>query len=59
VIINNKPIRSAKDAEYFVRYLQNAISWLQKSGRFPTKEAKQEVLKAFEKGISAYRNLEK
>ena len=59
VIIGNKPIRSAKDAEYFVRYLENAISWLQKSGRFPTKEAKQEVLKAFEKGISAYRSLEK
>ena len=59
VIVGNKPIRSAKDAEYFVKYLENAISWLKKSGSFPSKEAKQEVLDAFKKGIEMYRDLEK
>lgn len=59
VIVGNKPIHSAKDAEYFVRYLENAISWLQKSGSFPSKEAKQEVLDSFKKGIEMYRKLAK
>ena len=59
VIVGDKPIHSAKDAEYFIHYLENAISWLQKSGSFPSKEAKQEVLDAFKKGIEMYRELAK
>jgi hypothetical protein len=59
VVVGNKPIRSVKDAEYFVQYLQNAISWLQKSGHFPSKEAKQEVLNSFKKGIEMYKKLAK
>ena len=59
VIVDNKPIRSARDAGYFVNYLENAISWLETSGRFPSEEAKQQVLSSFKKGIEMYKNLAK
>ena len=59
VIIGNKPIRSANDAIYFVKYLENAILWLQHSGSFPSKKAKQEVLDDFKKGVEMYRKLAK
>ena len=59
VIVGKKPIRSAKDAEYFIKYLENAISWLKKSGSFPSKEARQEVLDSFKNGIEMYRKLMK
>jgi len=59
VIINKKPIRSANDALYFVRYLENSMNWLQQSGKFPSEEAKQEVLNTFKEGIESYRKLAK
>jgi len=59
VIVDNKPIRSVKDAEYFIKYLENAISWLKNSGRFPSKEARQEVLDSFKNGIKMYGELMK
>jgi hypothetical protein len=59
VIVDNKPIRSKEDAEYFIKYLQNSMSWLDQSGRFPSKEAKQEVLADFKKGIDEFTRLEK
>jgi hypothetical protein len=59
VIVDNKPIRSATDAKYFIKYLENAITWLNKSGSFPSNEAKQEVLDSFKKGIKSYRVLTK
>lgn len=58
ISVEGKPIRSAEDARYFIRYLQNAINWLQKSGSFPSAAAKQEVLTAFQNGIEGYRKLE-
>ena len=48
--IDGQSVRSRDDANYFVRYLQNVINWLDKSGSFPTEKAKQEVLEAFEQG---------
>jgi hypothetical protein len=57
ITVANKPVRSPEDAQYFVRYLQNAVDWLQKSGSFPSDAAKKEVLKAFEEGIEDYKNL--
>jgi hypothetical protein len=39
-----------EDAQYFVGYLNNAIDWLDQEGSFPSDEAKQEVLEAFELG---------
>ncbi len=59
VMIGDEPIRSAKDAEYFIRYLENSISGLKKSGSFPSKEAKQEVLDFFKNGIEMFRALTK
>ena len=59
VVVEKQPIRSKSDAAYFVRYLETSIEWLQRLGRFPSKEAKQEVMSAFQKGIEAYKQLEK
>jgi hypothetical protein len=59
LLIGNQPIRSVKDAKYFIQYLENAISWLQKSGSFPSKKAQQEVLESFKKGIEMYSKLAK
>jgi len=57
--IEGQPVRSRDDANYFVRYLQNVINWLDESGSFPTEEAKQEVLKAFEQGKQGFAALAK
>ena len=54
VTVNNQPIHSRQDAEYFIKYLENAVSWLKQSGHFPSEKAKQEVLAAYKKGIEAY-----
>ena len=59
VTVDNQPIHSKEDAEYFIKYLENAVSWLKQSGRFPSEQAKQEVLDAYKKGIGAYRKLAK
>ena len=59
VILDKQPIRSKADAAYFISYLQNSIEWVQRSGRFPSVEAKQEVIKAFEKGIQSFKDLQK
>jgi len=48
--VDEIPLRSAADAQYFVNYLQNAIDWLEHSGSFPSPQAKLEVLEAFEQG---------
>ncbi len=55
--IDDQPVRSRDDANYFVRYLQNVINWLDESGSFPTDAAKQEVLKAFEQGKQGFADL--
>lgn len=59
VIINKRPIHSLNDALYFVRYLQNSMQWLQEYGKFPSSEAKKEVLNSFEEGIELYKKLAK
>ena len=59
VTVDNQPIHSKEDAEYFIKYLENAVSWLKQSGHFPSEQAKQEVLAAYKKGIDAYRKLAK
>ena len=57
VIVDKKPVRSKEDAEYFITYLDNGISWLRKSGRFPSGSAKQEVLETFTKGKLMFKKL--
>jgi hypothetical protein len=59
VMVDNQPIRSKEDAEYFIKYLENAVSWLKQSGSFPSDKAQQEVLASYKKGIEAYRKLAK
>jgi hypothetical protein len=57
VTVDKKPIRSKVDAEYFITYLENGAAWLQKSGRFPSIQAKQEVLDTFNKGKDLFKKL--
>jgi hypothetical protein len=59
VTVNHQPTHSKEDAEYFIKYLENAVSWLRKSGHFPSEQAKQEVMDSYKKGIDAYRKLAK
>ena len=54
LMLNDLPPRSAKDAAYFVHYLDNSINWLQEKGSFPSDKAKFEVLEAFRKGREAF-----
>ena len=59
VMVNQQPIRSAADAEYFQQYLKNGHLWLDEQGKFPDAKAKKEVLDAFEKGIDQFIQLAK
>jgi len=59
VTVNQQPIRSAADAEYFQQYLKNGHLWLDEQGKFPDAKAKKEVLDAFEKGIDQFIQLAK
>jgi hypothetical protein len=59
VLLDEQPVRSKEDAEYFVKYLENAQQWLDTSGSFPSEEAKKEVLEAFEKGKQTFLELAK
>ncbi len=57
--IDGKPLRSEADAQYFAKYLHNAIHWLNESGSFPSDQAKREVLEAFEQGKQEFLRLSK
>ncbi len=59
IIVDHRPIRSKEDAEYFVTYLENGMSWLKRSGRFPSDQAKQEALDTFKKGQELFKQLAK
>jgi len=57
--VDSKRLHSKEDAEYFIKYLGNVISWCQRHGRFPSEQAKQEVLAAFKQGIDEFKKLAK
>ena len=59
VIVERQPIRSGEDAAYFATYLENGINWLQMSGRFPSEDARKEVLHTFNKGRELFLQLSK
>ena len=59
VMVDSQPTHSKEDAEYFIKYLENAIAWLKRSGHFPSGQAKQEVIDSYKKGIDAYKKLAK
>ena len=54
VIRDGQPIRSHDDAEYYVRYLDNAIRWLETEARFARPADKQASIQAFEQGRAIY-----
>jgi len=54
---DDRPIRSRVDAEYFLKYMDNAIRWLDEEGSFPSEDAKKEVLGAFYEGRRAFEDL--
>jgi hypothetical protein len=55
VIRDGQPIRSQEDAEYYVRYLESAIAWLDKEGKFARPSDKTATLEAFRTGQRLYR----
>jgi hypothetical protein len=55
VLRNGQPIRSQEDAEYYVRYLESAIAWLDREGNFPRPSDKTATLDAFREGQRLYR----
>jgi len=56
LILEGQPIRSQEDAEYYVRYLESAIAWLEKEGKFARPSDKKATLEAFRTGQRLYRS---
>jgi len=54
LIRDGAPIRSWEDAEYFVRYLDNAIRWLETEAKFARPADKQASKEAFAQGRAVY-----
>jgi hypothetical protein len=54
VIRDGEPIRSWDDAQYYVRYLDNAIRWLETEGKFARPADKQASIEAFRRGRALY-----
>ena len=59
VTVDQQPIHSKDDAEYFVTYLENGMSWLRKSGRFSSEGDRKKALDIFKKGQDLFRRLAK
>jgi hypothetical protein len=55
VVHDGRPVRSQEDAEYYVRYLESAIAWLDKEGKFARPSDKTATLEAFRTGQRLYR----
>jgi hypothetical protein len=54
LIRDGAPIRSWEDAEYFVRYIDNAIHWLDTEAKFARPADKQASKEAFVQGRAVY-----
>ncbi len=54
LIRDGAPIRSWEDAEYFVRYLNNGIHWLETEAKFARPADKQASKEAFAQGRAVY-----
>ncbi len=53
-ILDGQAIRSWEDAQYYIRYLDNAIDWLRKEARFAHPSDKQASIEAFLSGRAVY-----
>ncbi len=56
-IRDGKAIRSRDDAQYYIRYLDNAMQWLKNDARFASASDKQASLEAFARGRAVYAKL--
>jgi len=54
VLVDSKPIRSWEDAQYYARYLDNAIRWLETDARFASAADKKASIEAFRMGKAIY-----
>ena len=54
-ILDGKPIRSWDDAQFYIRYLDQAMDWLKQEARFASAEDKKSSLEAFEQDKALYR----
>ena len=54
VIRDEKPIRSWEDADYYARYIDNSIRWLETEAKFASRADKQASIQAFEQGRAIY-----
>ncbi|MGH9719447.1 MAG: CehA/McbA family metallohydrolase, partial [Bryobacteraceae bacterium] len=55
VLRDGRPIRSQEDAEFYVRYLDSVVAWLEREGRFARPSDKTATLDAFRAGQRVYR----
>jgi hypothetical protein len=54
VIRDEQPIRRWEDAQYYVRYLDNAIRWLETDARFASPSDRESSIEAFRQGRAVY-----
>ncbi|PYT21669.1 MAG: hypothetical protein DMG58_31735 [Acidobacteria bacterium] len=53
-IRDEKPIRNWEDAEYYVRYLDNAVRWLETEAKFARPSDQQASIQAFQQGRAVF-----
>jgi hypothetical protein len=53
-IRDEKPIRSWEDAEYYTRYLDNAIRWLETEAKFARPSEQRASIQAFQRGRAVF-----
>jgi hypothetical protein len=53
-IRDEKPIRSREDAEYYTRYLDNAIRWLETEAKFARPADQRASIQAFQQGRAVF-----
>jgi hypothetical protein len=54
VLRDGEPIRSWDDAQYYVRYMDRAIRWLETEAKFASKSDREASLEAFRAGRAVY-----
>lgn len=54
VIRDSEPIRSEEDAEYYVRYLDRSIRWLETQAKFASRQDRISSVEAFKAGRAIY-----
>jgi hypothetical protein len=54
ILRDGRPIRSWDDAQYYVRYMDLSIQWLETQAKFARPEDKQASIEAFRIGRAVY-----